>query len=175
MSSMSARNSPRFVKSKSVRERQRSQDHGVDDREDRGVCADTERESEDGDGGEAWIFTEGADGEAEILEEIVQPGPRPWIARDALHQGDIAKFSARSAGSFFGRGAAVDQVARGEFEVRVEFFVELLFASFSRPGKFHGLVLLDRETRSIPPLHAAGEFPRMSFIRGAVPPSDRRA
>jgi hypothetical protein len=37
------------------------QDDGVDDAEDRGVGADAEGEGQDGDGGEAGIFAEGAE------------------------------------------------------------------------------------------------------------------
>ena len=49
--------------------RQRPQQHGVDDAEDRRVGADAEREREDGDGGKARAAKERACPVAEILPE----------------------------------------------------------------------------------------------------------
>ena len=57
-----------------VAPRQRSQQDGVDDAEDRGVRADAERERQHGDGGERGIPRKRADAEPEILCERVEPG-----------------------------------------------------------------------------------------------------
>ena len=46
---------------------ERTEQHGIDDGENRGAGADTERESEDGNGGEARSFDELAKRVAEIV------------------------------------------------------------------------------------------------------------
>ena len=54
--------------------RQRPQDEAVDEREDRGVRADAERERQDGYGGDDRSGDERADGETEILHRGLRPG-----------------------------------------------------------------------------------------------------
>jgi len=51
--------------------RQRSEKDGVDDAENRGVGADADSERDDGDGGEAEVRAQGAEGVPEVLKERV--------------------------------------------------------------------------------------------------------
>src|SRR5262249_24657106 len=52
-----------------VRIRKRSQQDGVDHREQRGVGTDSKGESQDRNGGEAGVLAENADSEANVLPE----------------------------------------------------------------------------------------------------------
>ncbi len=51
---------------------ERAQDHAVDDRENRGICADSERERENRDGGERRRAQQAADSETNILAKVVE-------------------------------------------------------------------------------------------------------
>ena len=60
------------------------QQNGIDQREDGGVRADTERERRHRDGGEAWLFRQHSQGVSQILQQHSQrsnPGPDSchWI------------------------------------------------------------------------------------------------
>src|SRR5437016_3285403 len=50
---------------------QRLEQHAVDDAEHRGVRPDTEREREHGHGGEAGVLQQLAEGEAQIIHDVV--------------------------------------------------------------------------------------------------------
>ena len=50
----------------------RAQADGVEELEDRGVRADTERERQDSDGREPWASTEQAGGVVEVLPEVCE-------------------------------------------------------------------------------------------------------
>ncbi len=109
-----------------VGEREWAKDDGVDDAEDGGVCADAERESEDGDEGEAGIFAERAKGVAEILGEVVEyRGDTALVARGLLDQGDVAEFAVSAFGGLLRRGAAVLEIGGGHLEMGLEFGVEV--------------------------------------------------
>src|SRR5579871_6238768 len=73
----------------------RIEQHGVDDGEEGSVRADAERQSEDGDGGEARTFAQCPSGEARILSTFVEPTPAPLVPRDVFDQWNIAEFPAR--------------------------------------------------------------------------------
>jgi hypothetical protein len=51
---------------------ERPQDHAVDDRENRGICADSERERQDRHGGERRRAQQSAHGEPDVLAEVVK-------------------------------------------------------------------------------------------------------
>ena len=53
-----------------IRDRKGAQQHRVEDRKDGGVGADAEGQGEDGDQREARIFDEGAQREADVLQQI---------------------------------------------------------------------------------------------------------
>ena len=57
-----------------VSHREHAQDDGVDEGEDGGVGADTESQSEDGDGGEHGRVAKSAQGVTNVLEEGLQEG-----------------------------------------------------------------------------------------------------
>ncbi len=56
-------------------ERQLPEEHGIYDREDRAVCADTQRQARDGRDGEASVSAEAATGLTEFLYE---PAHEEW-------------------------------------------------------------------------------------------------
>ena len=62
--------------------RQRAQQEGIDCGEDGDICADGERESEDGNDGKASVAAEGTEGEAEISKGI---GPVVGQTATAVH------------------------------------------------------------------------------------------
>ncbi len=51
---------------------ERAQDHAVDDRENRGICADSERERQNRDRGERRRAQQASDGETNILAKIIE-------------------------------------------------------------------------------------------------------
>ena len=51
---------------------QRAQDHAVDDRENRGICADSQRERENRDCGERRRAQQASDSETEILAKVIE-------------------------------------------------------------------------------------------------------
>jgi hypothetical protein len=61
-------------------ERQRTKEHGVDDRKDGSVGADADSQGEDGDGGKAGGFSEHADAVAKVLSEVLNPSHVACIA-----------------------------------------------------------------------------------------------
>src|SRR5580704_3473086 len=89
----------------------------VDDGEDGGVGADAEGEGEYDDGGEERGFADAAEGEAEILDEVVEPGDGPDLARVFHHAGDVAEFAHSGVAGLLGRHAASDVVLRFDFDV----------------------------------------------------------
>ena len=133
-----------------IGEGQRAEDYGVDDREDGGVGADAEGQSEDGDKREAGIFAEGAGGKAEVLGEIVEPGPRPLVAGDGLDQRDVAEFAACGVSGLLRGGAAIDVVLRGHFEMGVEVPRSVGFGVVCDATEISSIGLLAKAERSKP-------------------------
>ena len=74
-----------------VRVRQWSQQHRVDDAEDGGVCADAERESEDGDDCEARIFPEHAQRETNVLHRLLHPQGLHWMDESGTARREAGK------------------------------------------------------------------------------------
>ena len=97
----------------------------VDDGEDGGVGADAEGEGEDDDGGEERGFADAAEGEAEILHEMVEPADGPDFARVFHDAGDVAEFSHGGVAGFFGGHAAGDVVLRFDFDVILDVGFEI--------------------------------------------------
>ena len=76
--------------------RQRTQQHGVHDAEDRRVRADPEREGKHDDAGEAWRATQCARRVLQIAAKIVEPDERARIALQLLPAQLAAKIAPQS-------------------------------------------------------------------------------
>ncbi len=73
---------PNFYEAIEIWERERIENEGVYDAENRGICADAERESEDGDGGVGGILAQSARGEFELVKDRPEHGGTlPWLYR----------------------------------------------------------------------------------------------
>jgi hypothetical protein len=57
-----------------VLECKRLEEHAIDKREDRGVCADADGKRKDSNGGEAGVRTDPAKSVAEVLRESIEKG-----------------------------------------------------------------------------------------------------
>src|SRR6266446_1458296 len=71
--------------------RKRAKKNGVDDREDCGVRADAEGESQDGDGGEAGAALQHAERVTEIASSDVQPANDVGVASVFFEEGGVAE------------------------------------------------------------------------------------
>ena len=112
-----------------LRERQRTQQHGVHDAEDRGIQANTKREHQDSDGGKCRIVAQGAERVAGILQ------PLGVVIADAsasfhvlsyalacmLHSEHVAELALGFVAGGFGMPAVSDQVFRLAFDVKAQF------------------------------------------------------
>ena len=99
---------------------------GVDESEDGGVGANAEGEGEDGGGGEARSFGELTRGEAEVLCELVEPGPAPGGACVFVDESAITKsFHGGVAGLLRGH-AGSDVLGDLLLEMELEFVVKFV-------------------------------------------------
>jgi hypothetical protein len=108
-----------------VAEGQRAEKYGVDDGENRGVCANAQGHGGDGDGCETRILSQHAEREAEVLRELVEEGKTALIAMGFFCRLDAAKFDERLAARFGGAEAAAEIVLDVELQVGFEFGGEL--------------------------------------------------
>jgi hypothetical protein len=108
-----------------LREGQRAQKEGVDDGEDDKIRTDAEREDEHRDESEGVVAAKGAHGEAEVLQEDVEPGKAASGALGFARLLDVTKAEeGRTAG--FPRGeAAGDVLFDGEFQVKRQLGLEV--------------------------------------------------
>jgi hypothetical protein len=104
---------------------QRAEQDGIDDGEDGGVSANAESESQDGDGGEAGIFAERAEGETKILSSDLEKRESAAGAVGFLGGFDAAKFQEGLAAGFGGRQAGAEVVVDMELEVGFDFIGEV--------------------------------------------------
>src|SRR5215469_112969 len=108
-----------------MRHRQVAQQDLIGQREDGGVGADAQGESENGDGGEARRFSEHAKSEAQILEQGVEEGKATAVAVALPGLFETAELEERLAAGLFG-GHALSEVAfDSHFQVRTQFGVEV--------------------------------------------------
>ncbi len=129
---------------------QRLEDDAVDDGEDRGGRADTEREGEDGDRGEAGALPQQPEPVAEVLEDVLEPrqaAPLADLLLDALDmaetpRGRIVRLAGWHAGGEVGLGLKVEVMPHllGHLAVEgflaeegAEFFEELHGVGEARP------------------------------------------
>jgi hypothetical protein len=85
-----------------MRQRDGVQQHGVHDGEQRGVDADSERQSDDNYQGKAGRLAQLAQREAEVLHEIFEPRQRVTLAHGLLRLLHAAKADERLTASLFG-------------------------------------------------------------------------
>ena len=86
-----------------IRKRQILEEESVGYREDHGVRANSEGQSENGDGGETGRFAEHAETETEIMKQIVDPIYVSCIAAGFLGLFEATEFAKSGVASFFGR------------------------------------------------------------------------
>ena len=72
----------------------RPEQDGIDDAKDGGVSADAERQGQDGDGGEGWLFRQHPQGITKILEKGVH-----GTTRCAMQQPDRPRWRVEPATS----------------------------------------------------------------------------
>ncbi len=107
----------------------RAQEHRVHDAEDGGVGSDAQSKREDGGEGEAGTLAHGAQAEAEIAEEAIQPGPAAVEVEALLSGTDIAESATSLEGSFVGRDAFLAKIVGFKLEVGADFFGKIGFAA----------------------------------------------
>ena len=98
--------------------RKRPKQHAIDNTEDNGGCADAKGEGEDGDYGEARVFAEGAEGVAEVVEEIVELSLPMGVADIFFNAFQSAEFLEGPASGFFWSHTLGDVV--GDLSVKME-------------------------------------------------------
>ena len=92
--------------------RQRPEQHGVDGGEDRRVRANPERERQNGDDGEAAPAQEGAQREADVLEQCVHGGRAQANVVPAAEPLNPARFRFRNCREVFGAERSVSVIGR---------------------------------------------------------------
>jgi hypothetical protein len=105
--------------------RQGTQEHGVDDAEDRRVGADAEGQGQHRDGGEAGIFPQHANAETQIPREVLQHGQAAAVPHLLLDRFDAAELEQRVPARRFGRHACPQVVFHMEGEMALQLFGEL--------------------------------------------------
>ena len=106
-------------------EGKRAEKNGVDDGEDDDVGADAEGEDDHGDDGEGGVAAEGAEGEAEVLEEDVEPGQAAGGALVFAGLLDSAEADEGAAAGFFFGHAEGEIFFGGQVEVGGDFGFEV--------------------------------------------------
>ena len=75
--------------------RKQLQEHLIQEAEDCSVGTNAERQRKDSDGGEAGGFAQHAEGEAEVLAEVIPPEPAAGFEEALLSLRDVAESAAR--------------------------------------------------------------------------------
>ena len=112
------------------------EEHGVDDREDRGVRADAQRERRDRHGGKTGILREGTAREAQVLPGRLEEGEPPAVADGFLRHLDAPELPDRVAARLFGRHPRADGIVDVHLEVGLELLGHL--ALLTRPPEEAG-------------------------------------
>ena len=136
--------------------RQRAEEHGVHDAEDRGVGADAEREGEHRDGGEALVATHVAQAVPDVADQTLERGHPALVALGLLHGLDGAEAPERVSAGVVRREAGRHGVAFGQLEVGPHVLVELAIQPIaleqrqqSLPRAPHGLASRKRATSAV--------------------------
>ena len=111
--------------------RQRTNENGVYNGENRGVGADAEGESEDDDGGETRTAMQQAKRVAKIASGLVEPADDIYVASVFLEESGIAEAFLGFAAGFAGRHSGGEIVCGAHFEMRAQLFVEVAIEAIS--------------------------------------------
>ena len=111
-----------------IAERQRRQQHAVDEGEDRRRRPDAQPEHCDHRGGEARAAAQSPGQVAQVPAEAVEPAPPPDGARVLPNQRRVPELAAGGAGRGLGGDAGVDQPLALELDVQAHLLLEILTA-----------------------------------------------
>src|SRR5690606_3742618 len=100
--------------------------NAVDDREDRGVRADAERQQRENADGEPDVAPERAKRLARVAHEVIEQRDAPCVAALVLAPLDAAERAQRGATRLVRRHAGSDVLLRLPLDVVAQLFVELL-------------------------------------------------
>ena len=114
-----------------VLERQRRQEHAVDEGKDRGRRPDTQPEHRDHDGGESGGAAQPPGHVTQVPAEAVEPAPPPDGARLFPDEGRVPEPSAGGAGRGLGGDAGVRQPLALELHVQAHLVLEVLVRSLA--------------------------------------------
>jgi len=143
--------------------RQRLDQHGLDDAEDRGRRADAERERDDRHRRDAGRPAPGPESETHVAADVAQPRNGVGIARSIFRGREVAEAPARREHRFVGGHAAARVLVDQLLEVEPGLFVE----GFIDPG------LEQRAAKPAKPSHADLSREPEDFANGpgdAIPP-----
>ena len=107
-----------------IRERQRTEEKGVDDAEDDDIGANSDGENSDGDEGKGTVFTQGANGVANILKKIVEFLEGAGFAMNFAGLLRATEMDQRLASGLGGGDAALKVVVDGELQMGGHFGLE---------------------------------------------------
>src|SRR5690348_1705450 len=111
-----------------VAHRQRTEDHRVDQAEDRRIGADAEGQRQDRYGCEPGVAAELAEAVAQILDQGFEPLEAPGGAHLFLDLRGVAEGAACGVGGFFRRSARGLLVFRFQFQMTAQFALKLRLA-----------------------------------------------
>ena len=117
-------------KLRSVRVRQGTQQHAVDNAEDRSIRADTEGKREHYQRREPWIVNDHPPAEAEILQEALGPCPGTHFTHVLLHLVGSAELDLGRAESLLAAHAGRHLFIRQQCYIRRHFLIELFVYVF---------------------------------------------
>src|SRR4029077_8771660 len=98
---------------------------------------DAESERQNRDEREAGILAQHAGAVAQVLQQFIQPSPTPLVARDLLHQVDIAEFASGGLRGLRCRFAAFDAIACRHLQMTLQLLREFFLLIPMRPRKVH--------------------------------------
>src|SRR5579864_514273 len=109
-----------------IRKRQRLQEHGINDAENSRVGADTQREREYGDGGEARILPQHAQCEAYVLKKSFDEGQAVKFPVGVFELHVASQPDASGSPGFFRGHTSVDVFVREQIEMRLKLVLKIL-------------------------------------------------
>ena len=110
-----------------------AQQHAVDDREDRRVGADPERERDECRGGEAFVAPHGPQGESGICNERLQPVRGPGFPDPLPDGADAAERALGGAARLVGRHPTLDVLLGLDLDVGADLRLEIGVAAAEPP------------------------------------------
>src|SRR5215510_4006712 len=150
-----------------IRVRKRIEQYNIDDAKESRVCADADRQCDDGYEREAGFLHQHADAVTEVLSQFFEPSPSPHLACHLFDQPDVAEFTPRRRLSFINLLAALHPVALRHFEMGLDLFFQFFVPPLTAPKwESHVLSSLSLTTGVI-------SRNRIAVIHDAMPPSDR--